>query len=240
MAAAPAEIRTTPTTAPEPEPAAGRFDTYLVIHKALRALLADTLATLGRMDPSDEPETRRVLDQVRQVVLLSEGHLAKEDTYVHPAMEARAPGSTQHAAGDHRTHAVAFERILAACAEVESSQGAARRAAALCLYRRFAVFMAEDLLHMNIEETENNAVLWATHSDAELAGITERIVASIPPEVLARYLRWMVVANTPVERAMLLLDVRRKLPPAAFAGLLDGLLPQLDDAGRAKLRAALA
>jgi hypothetical protein len=238
MAAAPAEFSTTAVTAPENS--AGRFDTYLVIHKALRALLADALTTLGRMDPGDEAETRRVLEQVRRVVLLSEGHLAKEDTYVHPAMEARAPGSTQHAAADHRSHALAFERILGACAEVESSQGAARRAAALCLYRRFAVFMAEDLLHMNAEETENNAVLWATYTDAELAGISARIVASIPPEVLANYLRWMVVANAPAERAMLLLDVRSKLPPPAFAGLLEGMLPHLDDAGRAKLLTALA
>jgi hypothetical protein len=180
-----------------------------------------------------------VTAKVRLAIELGEAHLSKEETYVHPAMEARAPGSTRHAATDHVSHLAAFERVLAGCREVEAAHGAARAAAALCLYRRFALLMAEDLVHMNAEETENNAVLWATYTDAEILAIVDRLVASIAPETLAKYLRWMVTANAPKDRVTLLSGIRAAAPAAAFAKLVDSVLPHLADRDRRKLFEAL-
>jgi Hemerythrin HHE cation binding domain len=217
-----------------------RYDSYVVIHRALRALMVDTLVRLGRLDTDDDDEVRLALEQVRQAIALGHAHLAKEDAFVHPAMEARAPGSTHQTAADHVSHTAAFERILAACDDVESTRGSGRGAAAACLYRRFALLVADDLLHMDREETENNAVLWATHTDAELLGLVARLVASIPPEVLARYLPWMIAANPPRERLKLLADVRARLPAQGFAKLLESVLPRLSESERGKLLRALA
>ena len=240
MAAVHSEIFAGDVAAPSAGVIGERYDSYLPVHKALRALAADTLVKLGKLDPDDDDETRSVLAQVRQAIEFGQMHLAKEETFVHPAMEARAPGSTQRAAADHVSHSGAFERILAACRDVEASRGKARAAAALCLYRRYAVLMAEDLVHMNTEETENNAVLWATYTDAELVDLTDRLVGSIPGDVLARYVRWMVTANAPRDRAKLLADIRRKAPAHGFAMLLDGVLPHLSEPERQKLLQALA
>ncbi len=234
------------SSASEPEAstihAAGavRYDSYLLIHKALRALMAETLVRLGRLDPDDDGETHTVIEQVRQAIALGQAHLDKEEMFVHPAMEARAPGSTRRAAADHVSHLAAFERILAACNQVETSRGPARAGAALCLYRRFALLMAEDLVHMHAEETENNAVLWATHTDAEIMQLIDRLVASIPPETLARYLRWMVAANAPQDRIRLLSGVKLGMPKPGFARLLETILPHLPLAERGKLIGALA
>lgn len=216
-----------------------RYDSYLFIHKALRALMADTLVRLGSMDPTDDADTHAVLEQVRQAIALGECHLEKEEKFVHPAMEARAPGSTGRASSDHASHNAAFEKILAACREVEASQGACRAGRALCLYRRFALLLAEDLVHMNAEETENNAVLWATHTDQEIHALTARLVASIPPEISSRYLRWMLTANAPRDRVTILSGIRDRMPMPGFSRLLEALLPNLRDAERSKLIAAL-
>ena len=240
MAAVHSEMLTSDVATPSTGTVGERYDSYFAIHKALRALMADTLVKLGKMDPDDDDETRSVLAQVRQAIEFGQMHLAKEETFVHPAMEARAPGSTQRASADHVSHAGAFDRILAACRDVEAAGGKVRAAAALCLYRRFAVLMADDLLHMNTEETENNAVLWATYTDAELVDITDRLVGSIPPDVLAKYTRWMVAANSPRDRAKLLADIRRKAPAHGFAMLLGAVLPHLSELERQKLLQALA
>ncbi len=221
-------------------PSAMRYDSYLFIHKALRALMADTLVRLGSMDPSDDSGTHAVLEQVRQAIALGQAHLHKEEEFVHPAMEARAPGSTRRASADHVSHSAAFEKILSACHEVESSQGAVRAARALCLYRRFALLMAEDLVHMNAEETENNAVLWATYTDQEIHALTARLVASIPADTLSRYLSWMVTANAPRDRVAILSGIRERMPKSAFSRLLEAVMPGLRDTERSRLVAELA
>ncbi len=223
-----------------PGASADRYDSYLFIHKALRALMADTLVRLGSMDPSDDADTHSVLEQVRQAIALGESHLEKEEHFVHPAMEARAPGSTRRASSDHASHTAAFEKILTACREVEGSQGAVRAGRALCLYRRFALLLAEDLVHMNAEETENNAVLWATHTDEEIHALAARLVASIPPETASRYLRWMLTANAPRDRVTILSGVRERMPQPGFSRLLEAVLPNLRDAERRKLVAELS
>jgi hypothetical protein len=218
---------------------AERYDPYLAIHKALRALHAQMLLRLGQMDPEDDQDTRAVISQLRQLVSVGEGHLRAENAFLHPALEIRAPGSTHRTAGDHLSHGEAFARLLAGCDEVERSSGAARAAAASALYRRFALFMAEDLVHMNAEETENNAVLWATHTDGEIQGIVARIIASVPPEKHAFLVRWMLTANTPRDRLKLLDGVKSGTPPEHLPQVLERLLAHLPGAERGKLVAAL-
>lgn len=226
-------------TLPAAGAAAGRYDPYLQIHKALRALHAQMLLRLGQMDPDDEQETQAVIAELRQLLAIGEGHLGAENAFFHPAMESRAPGSTQRTAGEHLSHGAAFARLRAGCDELQRARGAARAAAALELYRRFALFMAEDLVHMHAEETENNAVLWATHTDGEIQSIVERLIASVPREKHAFLVRWMLTANTPRDRLRLLEGVRRGTPPEQLPQVLERLLAHLPGVERGKLVAAL-
>ncbi len=219
---------------------AARYDPYLVVHKGLRALMADTLQRVGRMDPRDDEDTAQALAQLREAVSLAESHLHHEDLFLHPAMEARAPGSTEGVAADHAAHRAALAGLLDGCASVERSAGDARACAALALYRRLARFVAEDFVHMHAEETENNAVLWATHSDEELRAIVERLVASIPPAKNAAFARWMVASSSPSERAEMLRGARRTMPAGAFDAMLAALVQALTAKDRVKLEAALA
>jgi hypothetical protein len=226
--------------ASETAPGAGRYDPYLMIHKGIRALVTDALVRAGRMDAFDHDDTADVVARVRDLARLAESHAHHEERFIHPAMEARAPGSTRHVDEDHRTHRTALARLVAGCDAVERQSGAARAAAALELYRALALYVAKDLVHMHAEETENNAVLWATHTDAELVALTERLVAAIPPEQNAVFARWMASASAPAERAQLLANARGRMPAPAFAGMLQGILSELRAKDRGKLEAALA
>lgn len=216
-----------------------RADLYTGIHKAMRMLMCDTLVALGRLDTSDAEELAATLARLRHVIELSRHHLHKEDQHVHPAMESRRRGSTFRMRKDHTEHEEAFERLEALALRVERSQGPAREDASLELYRAFALYMAEDLVHMHAEETENNAVLWAHFDDAELHGIHQAILASMDPQLLTEYLRWLAPAMTPAERAGLLSGMRASTPAEVFAGFAALVRSVLGERDWTKLVAAL-
>lgn len=216
-----------------------RFDGYAPIHKALRACMANTLAAVGRMDPEDDAERAKVLAEVREMLAICLGHLEKEERYIHPAMEQRAPGSSGRTAKDHADHGSWFESLEADVAALERSAAGTCKSAAANLYGRLAVFVGENLLHMHTEETDNNMVLWRTHSDAELIAIEQRIVGSLSPVERDWAVRSMLPALDPSERAALLRGMRAGMPAEAFAGLLAALRSRLSDANWVKLRAAL-
>ena len=93
------------------QPAAPRMDMYASIHKALRAFMADTLLGLGRMDVDDDLEFAQTCDRVMQLLDLCRAHLHHENQFVHAAMEARQPGSSQNIAGEHLEHEQAITAL---------------------------------------------------------------------------------------------------------------------------------
>jgi hypothetical protein len=216
------------------------YDIYRNIHKALRACLADTMLRLGRLDCEDDAEVRTVLEQVRSVAAFMAGHLFHEDCFVHPALEARRPGSAAVTAHEHADHDAMCRRLIVLAATAELARGGDRVALVRQLYQRVSLFLAESITHMHMEETDNNAVLWATHTDAELASLERAIVDSLTPDEKAASMRWMIPALSPQERAALLQGVRRGVPPPVFAGMLEGVRDLLGAADRDKLEAALA
>jgi hypothetical protein len=221
-------------------PPPGRHDIYLLVHKGLRAFMVEVLTRVGRIDVDDDAEVSEALAQTRGLLELCRAHLEKEERYIHPRMEARRPGSTARTTHDHEGHVQAFEQLERDVCTVEENTELARAAAVTRLYRNLAVFIAENFVHMQTEETENNVILWATHSDAELMALQQAIVASLSPEQQAAFLRWMAPYLTPAERATLLGGLKRNAPTQVFGNILAMLKPYLDVRDWSKLMAALS
>lgn len=218
---------------------AQRFDIYRPIHKALRACMSETLQRVGNADGADESEVAATLKQVRELTAFCGMHMKKENTFVHPAMEARRPGSSGYIAADHEHHEFALDKIERLVREAEQAHGEERDIALLQLYRFLAVFIAENLTHMNAEESDNNAVLWATHTDGELVAIEQSIVGSLQPEEKAIGMRWMLPALSHGERVGFLSGMRAHVPPFVFEGVLAIARAHLREADYCKLAAAL-
>jgi hypothetical protein len=216
-----------------------RHDLYALIHKALRMAMTDALLRVGRLDTDEDGEVRGAAVAVRELVDLCRLHLDKEEQYVHPAIEAAIPGASGRTARDHDDHLRAFDRLEAGVRAIERATGERAAQAAARLYRDLALFTAENLVHMHGEEVDNNAILWATMSDAEILAIERRIVASIEPDEMARILRWMAPSMTPLERAKFFGNLRAKLPPAAFAKVMSEVVANLDAHAKRKLLQAL-
>jgi hypothetical protein len=92
---------------------------------------------------------------------------------------------------------------------------------------------------MHVEETAHNAVLWARYTDAELMGIHDALVASIPPQEMMQVARWLVPSMNPTERLHLLADIRTKAPAPAFEAILATVQPHLTAAEWEKLARGL-
>lgn len=185
-----------------------RRDLYARPHKALRALMADTLVALGRVDPSEECEVRDAQARVEEMLVFCEHHLRLEDEYVHRAMEAKERESSCGLASQHLEHVEAIGAL----------RDAAKRGAP-DLYRQVGVFVAENLAHMDYEEREGNALLWRLFTDDELDALEARAGAAIPPEFKMVALRWMLPALSHPERVAMLRSMSGT-PPAVMQGVL--------------------
>lgn len=218
---------------------ARRVDLYAGIHKAMRALMSDVLAAVGRVDPEDESEFEWVSSRVLQLADFCTAHLTHENEFVHAALEACQPGSSARVAREHQEHAEAIARLKKAVHQTRGCEGEQRARAALALYRQLALFVAHNFEHMHVEETAHNQVLWAHYSDEELMALHARLLASLPPEENLFALRWMIPAMTPAERLEVLGGLKAHAPAPAFAAALDVVQPHLDLHGWAKLSRGL-
>ena len=234
-------IATNPTTIADPRPeGAERFDLYAQVHKGLRAFMCATLVDFGRIDAADDQQAKALLDQLDELLEFCSGHIDKENDFVHAALAVREPGTALRIADEHAAHADAIEQLRAHAHTLACTRGGARRQAATRLYRALAVFVAENLAHMELEESQCNALLWAAFSDTELAELHGRIVAATAPEQMALSARWIVPNLTNAERDALLVGVRATLPAPAFNGLLDLIRPHLPAPEQQRLGAVLA
>jgi hypothetical protein len=152
-------------------PAKARVDICAAIHKAVRAFLFDTSARIARLDLEDREEVLAATQQTRELLTFCTNHIAHENQFVHTAMEARQPGSPTATADEHVHHAEAVARLLADTEALESGADTQRHLAWRRLQRDLALFTGDNLLHMDTEESHNNAVLQACYTDAELEAL---------------------------------------------------------------------
>src|SRR5688572_21684584 len=131
---------------------APRMDMYAGIHKALRALMADTLLVVGRMDVDDADELAATTGRVLELLEFCRSHLRHENEFVHAAIEARAPGASTVIAHEHEEHEREIELLAEAAQALRDACAASRAPVALDLYRSLALFIAENFQHMHIEE----------------------------------------------------------------------------------------
>ena len=205
---------------PHVDTPAGRYDLYADIHKALRLMMTRALCQVGSADPDDGGEVADALDLVGRLLGLCEAHLHHENAFIHPALERARPGSTARVAAEHVHHAEAIADVRELAALVAGSAEGTRAGALGRLYGALALFVADNLQHMHVEETAHNALLWSAYTDAELDAIEEALLAAIPPAVKMGAMQWFLPALNAPGRAGMLAGMQLGMPPVAFAGVL--------------------
>jgi hypothetical protein len=217
-----------------------RLDIYSSIHKALRALMADTLFKLGRMDPDDPQDVAQTAQDVRRLLDVCRSHANHENRFIHPLLEAHAPGASRAVVYEHADHEEEAGRIGAAAAGLMTCVAGERAPAAAALYRSLALFIASNFEHQHLEETVHNAVLWTHCTDAEIMTLHDALAESNAPEELLFILRWLVPAMPPAERAATMQRLRCRAAPAAFQAAMDVVRAHLSEGEWSRLVHGLA
>ncbi|MES2977226.1 MAG: hemerythrin domain-containing protein [Pseudomonadota bacterium] len=207
--------------------APARFDIYGGIHKALRAMMTDTLLALGRTDTNDPAEVDSACQRIVQLLNFCASHVKHENDFVHAAIEARATGASAELAHEHDEHLASIARLIGQTLALPHAPVSQKARLAQVLYRELAVFVGENFLHMEVEESAHNAVLWSRYSDLEIVGIHQALVASIPPEEMMFTLRWLVPFMNPAERLAMFKDMQAHAPAPAFEAALAVAQPHL-------------
>lgn len=220
--------------------AAQRYNIYTVVHKGLRGFMADTLLRWGKADMEDEQDCAAAIAQVRGLLYMCEGHLEKENEFVHPALEAARSGAAAQTAHQHVEHEAALAELREQVTAIESAKGPRRAVLAQQFYLGLSAFVAENFEHMIVEETDNHAVLIGAYSDAEVLAIERQIVASLPPDKAFVGLRWMIGHINAGERAFLLGGMKRGAPPQVFNAVMGMAREVLSQRDFDKLELALA
>jgi hypothetical protein len=199
------------------------YDLYGAVHKGLRLAITSLLTEIGRTDPADAPALAATIAKVREQCRIGAKHLVHEAQVIHPALEARAPGAAGEFDHAHAEHEAAFAELEKLLVRIEA-EPAERTALWRRLYLRFARFVAEDLAHMGDEEEVIQPLLQSLFTDAELAALEQRILASIPPDDMMVFLGMMIAAGSFSGRVALPKGVKAGAPPEAFAAILETLV----------------
>ena len=207
------------------EPA--RVDLYRLPHRGLRAAMAHALVNAGTA-ATDRQSLDVVANEVEALALMCKKHLEHENAFVHPAMEQRTPGSSRNTADDHIGHERAIDRLNGLVGQLRAhpAQKPARELLDQ-LYRTLALFVADNLEHMDLEERHNMRVLQAVYTDAELSSLERELVASIAPDVMLMFMRWMLPAMSADERGEFLAQMALGAPPVVILAVIDAAGPHL-------------
>jgi hypothetical protein len=198
--------------------ATARLQPYRFIHKALRALMFQTLQTAGSLDVADPAQRQLLVAEVDRMLTVCEDHIAHENGFLHEPLRARSPRAVRPFENDHWDHLAGIETLRLLLQRVRDAQ-AHEHAAALAyeLYLRLSQFIGESLAHMAEEETTLTSILWNHFSDEELLGFIHALEATFSQDEKAFYLAWMARALSAPELAQVLQPPGTATPPEVFA-----------------------
>lgn len=218
-----------------------RVDPYREVHKGIRAMLGELVRQSGRVDFTDAPALAKFRAGAREIFDMLESHAHHEDTFVMPVVREHAPRLAEVIEAAHVDQEGQLPELLASLDAIDPfADDAATRGHQFVV--RLARLVGELLLHMSDEEEQIMPALWAALTDEEIMAIEQRLVASIPPEKMARFLGWMIPAMNATERVAMLTGAQQG-PAEVFAFIRDvarrSLTPEEDAALERAINARL-
>ncbi|NNE11619.1 MAG: hypothetical protein HKN41_05160 [Ilumatobacter sp.] len=197
------------------------FDLYRDIHKGIRAELFAITSTAGSLDPTVRVDREAIADHVAAVGETLRRHAHHEDQFVDPVLVEHAPVLAEKVTSDHDQLERRFDGLELLAREAVDSAAVDHRRMIHLLYLELATFTSAYLTHQNIEERVIMPTLERAIGPAAVQAIDEAIVASIPPDEIARTLSFMLPAMNTVDRVEMLTGMRQSAPPEAFAAVVD-------------------
>lgn len=204
-------MTTTVHEVPANTAATAPVDLYREIHKALRRAIFELVGRAGSLDPTDTTEVESFRALFSDMDMMLDTHHRHEDSADLGELIA------QHGAGVASIVSAGHDRAEQQWDVLRSAVAALGDAASADdLYDRLVVFTADYLDHMQVEEKEVMPRLQANATPEELGAVLMAIRTSVPPPDMCVFLRSMLPAMNPDERATTLGGMFAGAPPEVF------------------------
>ena len=193
-------------------------DLYRDIHKGIRAELFAVTERAGNVDPADQADKAALAAHITSVVELLISHAEHEDDHIQPALERHLPTLAEQVDRDHHRLEARIQLLAEQAADIVAGPGNVRGNGHR-LYVELASFTSSYLAHQDLEERVIMPSLEdAIGPEAGLA-IHHGIIASIPPEDMAKSLAVMLPAMNVEDRTDLLGGMQAGAPAEVFQGV---------------------
>lgn len=199
-----------------------RFNVFNQIHKALRALMFDTVMILQQTDMQDPATAPIVLEQAELLLNIFDAHAHYEDTYILAAAQRFNPAMVEEFESEHVTDLQLTENLRR---QISAYQNAImpwdKYYIGFNLYYALNDFVAFNLKHMNKEEQLLNEMLWKNFTDEQIIDMERRIQQEIPADKVFTYFKWMVKGINDSELHQWLKTVKEEAPEFIFNALVE-------------------
>lgn len=214
-----------------------RYNCFIMIHKALRAMLYDTALTIQQTYFADQEENDMAVEKIESVLYLFEQHAHHEDRNILPLIEYFEPNLVLDFEKEHVKDIQLGNRLrhlinILHAAELDEEKVICGSA----ISKSFVEFMVFNLEHMAKEETLLNQALWKHYTDEQLALANQKLVMSIPPEEKALSAKWMMRAVNTLEAINWLKAVRDTSPDYVFQSVFSLTETELPELKREKVQ----
>ena len=195
------------------------LDLYRDIHKAIRVELFSVTTEAASLDPSLGVARAGLSRHVRDVVAFLVDHAEHEDAAIQPVLERELPDLAERVAVDHEVLEARMDDLVAMAEEAAQLDAPDAGHRVHRVHLAVASFTGAYLEHQDVEERVIMPALEAAVGVEAVVGIHQSILASIPPEDMAKSLALMLPAMNIDGRTELLGGMRAGAPAEVFAGV---------------------
>ncbi|WP_066017670.1 hemerythrin domain-containing protein [Endozoicomonas atrinae] len=204
-----------------------RHNLYAFPHKGLRQGLTSLLSSLDTTDAEDQCAVHMLKEQASELAFMVKNHSHSENEVLMVSL-AEKMGKSLETERDVEEHEK-LDKQITALSEQLSELSVAPSEENLQYIRQQANLLIPDLLkHMQLEETRFLPLFWQYFSDTELNQLHDQVMASMTPEQIVLWLKYIVPALTPSERTGLVTLLKKNVPSDIFNQLMDVAEQTLD------------
>lgn len=215
------------------------IDLYRDVHKGIRNSLFSLCERAGRVDPADDDQLGLIAADTSWMFELLDAHAEHEDSIIGPALRDLDEPLDELVRCEHAALDAAMQTIRDLQRDIDALRHGRTVHVRRC-YLALASFTSDYLAHEATEELQVSAVLFTGLGTAGVRELEGAIVGSIKPDHFAGYLRLILPATNPSERAELLGGIRQAAPPEVFAATMHIASEVLVAADHERLVASLA
>lgn len=194
---------------------AAAWDVYREIHKAMRFALFGITTQAGAVDSGDDAAVAALLAEWKDVLMVLSGHHQHEDDFCDGLIAVHAPGLRETLEAAHRDSDESLANLNDLATSIATANPADRWALVRAFHLDLADFTAAYMNHLRFEEDLVMPALNEALTDEQLAAVTNDIRTSVPPPEMCIFIRYMVPAMNPAERADMLRGMHQA-PPEIF------------------------